>query len=63
MNRILSSAIVMTLLSISLCAQTSPDAAELTKLVKDFLDGASRNDAAMHDRFCRGLMMPAPRSM
>jgi len=51
MNRILSSAIVMTLLSISLCAQTSPDAAELTKLVKDFLDGASRNDAAMHDRF------------
>ena len=51
MNRILSSAIVMTLLSISLGAQTSPDAAELTKLVKDFLDGASRNDAAMHDRF------------
>jgi len=51
MKRILSSAIVTTLLSISLCAQTSPDAAELTKLVKDFLDGASRNDAAMHDRF------------
>jgi len=51
MKRILSSAIVMMLLSISLCAQTSPDAAELTNLVKDFLDGASRNDAAMHDRF------------
>jgi uncharacterized protein DUF4440 len=51
MNRILSSAIVMMTLSISLCAQTAPDAAELTKLVKDFLDGASRNDAAMHDRF------------
>ena len=51
MKRILSSAIVTTLLSISLCAQTSPDAAELTNLVKDFLDGASRNDAAMHDRF------------
>ena len=51
MKRILSSAIVMMTLSISLCAQTAPDAAELTKLVKDFLDGASRNDAAMHDRF------------
>jgi hypothetical protein len=51
MKHILSSAIVMMLLSISLYAQSSPDAAELTKLVKDFLDGASRNDAAMHDRF------------
>ena len=51
MTRILSSAIVMMTLSIGLCAQTSPDAAELTKLVKDFLDGASRNDAGMHDRF------------
>ena len=29
----------------------APAAAELTKLLKDFLDGASRNDAAMHDRF------------
>jgi ketosteroid isomerase-like protein len=27
------------------------DAPELTKLLKDFLAGASRNDAAMHDRF------------
>jgi Domain of unknown function (DUF4440) len=32
-------------------AQTAPDAAELTRLVKEFLDGASRNDAAVHDRF------------
>lgn len=30
---------------------TAPDAAELTKLLKDFLAGASRNDVAMHDRF------------
>ncbi len=29
----------------------APDAAELTKLLQDFLAGASRNDAAMHDRF------------
>ena len=30
---------------------TAPDAAELTKLLNDFLDGASKNSAAMHDRF------------
>lgn len=30
---------------------SSPDAAELTTLLKDFLAGASRNDIAMHDRF------------
>lgn len=29
----------------------APDGAELTKLLKDFLDGAGRNDIAMHDRF------------
>lgn len=29
----------------------APDAAELTKLLKDFLAGASRDDAAIHDRF------------
>ena len=29
----------------------APDAVELTKLLKDFLAGASRNDAATHDRF------------
>lgn len=32
-------------------AQTAPDAAELTKLLNDFLAGASRSDPAMHDRF------------
>lgn len=31
--------------------QTARDGAELTKLLNDFLAGASRNDAAMHDRF------------
>jgi ketosteroid isomerase-like protein len=38
------------MLTLGLHAQT-PDAAELTKLLKEFLDGASRNDAATHDRF------------
>lgn len=35
----------------NLQAQTAPAAAELTKLLNDFLAGASRNDAAMHERF------------
>ena len=51
MKRILSSAIVLLTLALGLNAQTAPDANELTKLLKDFLDGASRNDAAVHDRF------------
>ncbi|HSK62469.1 MAG TPA: nuclear transport factor 2 family protein, partial [Pyrinomonadaceae bacterium] len=32
-------------------AQVAPDAAELTKLLHDFLAGASRNDPAVHERF------------
>ncbi len=31
--------------------QAAPDSAELTQLLKDFLAGASRDDAGMHDRF------------
>src|SRR5262245_33151200 len=51
MNRILSPLIVALMLTLNLQAQTAPDADELTKLLKEFLAGASRNDAAMHDRF------------
>lgn len=32
-------------------AQPAPDAPELTRLLNQFLDGAGRNDAAMHERF------------
>lgn len=32
-------------------ADTAPDAAELKALLEYFLDGASRNDIAAHDRF------------
>ncbi len=32
-------------------AQTAPDAAELTRLLNEFLAGASRSDPAVHDRF------------
>jgi Domain of unknown function (DUF4440) len=51
MKRILSTVIVMLMMGPGLHAQTAPDAAALTSLLKEFLDGASRNDAAMHDRF------------
>lgn len=49
MTRILSSLLVT--LALGVHAQVASDAPELTKLLKDFLAGASRNDAAMHDRF------------
>ena len=51
MKRILLSSILLLSLGFGLRAQTAPDAAELTKLLQDFLAGASKNDIAMHDRF------------
>ena len=51
MKAILSPAIAILMLCSVLHGQTAPDAAELTVLLKSFLDGASRNDVAMHDRF------------
>jgi len=51
MKRLLLSSIILLVLSAVLPAQTAPDAAELTKLLQDFLAGAGRNDAAMHERF------------
>ncbi len=32
-------------------AQSAPDAAELTKMLNEFLAGAGKNDAAIHERF------------
>jgi hypothetical protein len=43
--------IVALMLALNLQAQTAPDADELTRLLKEFLAGASRNDPATHDRF------------
>lgn len=51
MKRILLTAMVLLPLASGLRAQTSPEAPELTKLLQDFLAGAGRNDAAMHERF------------
>jgi ketosteroid isomerase-like protein len=50
-KRFLLSAILLLSISSELRAQTAPDAAELTKLLQDFLAGAGKNDVAMHDRF------------
>jgi ketosteroid isomerase-like protein len=51
MKRFFVSALLLLSLTPGLRAQTAPDAAELTQLLKDFLAGAGRNDAAMHERF------------
>jgi ketosteroid isomerase-like protein len=51
MKRILPLHIVLLSVAGGLRAQTAPDATDLTKLLQDFLAGASRNDLAMHDRF------------
>jgi ketosteroid isomerase-like protein len=51
MKRVSFSLILVLLVTSGVFAQTAPDAAELTKLLNDFLAGASRNDAAVHDRF------------
>jgi ketosteroid isomerase-like protein len=50
-QRLLLSAIVLLSICCGARAQTAPDAPELTKLLRDFLAGASRNDLAAHERF------------
>jgi hypothetical protein len=52
MKRLMASFVLIVGLAFGVSAQsTAPDAAELTKLLQDFLAGASHNDVAMHDRF------------
>ena len=53
MHRFFVSGIMLLLVAVGAIAQTAPakDAGELTKLLNEFLAGASRNDAAVHDRF------------
>lgn len=51
MNKAVLTAICVLLTASSVLAQTAPDAVELTKLLNDFLAGASRNDPAIHERF------------
>ena len=51
MRRALPVAVVLWALAAGLRAQTAPDAAQLAALLEEFLAGASRNDAAVHERF------------
>jgi len=51
MKRLLMVLIALVALADKAAAQTAPDAAELTRLLKEFLAGAGRNDAAVHERF------------
>lgn len=51
MKRYLSIFVVVLAATFSVKAQTAPDAVELTRLLNEFLVGAGKNDAAVHDRF------------
>lgn len=51
MKKIFLLAVFVLINSMSVFSQTAPDAAELTKMLNEFLVGAGRNDAAIHDRF------------
>lgn len=51
MNKTPLIAIVVLIAACSTFAQTAADAAELTRLLNEFLAGASRGDAAVHERF------------
>lgn len=51
MKQIVLAIILLLAGGVSFHAQSAPDAAELTRLLNEFLAGAGRNDAAVHDRF------------
>jgi ketosteroid isomerase-like protein len=55
MKLVISLAVLTMIWVLAANAQTAPpsakDAGELTRLLQEFLAGASRNDAAVHDRF------------
>ena len=51
MKRIFLSVVIFLTTAVSLHAQAASDEVKLTALLNEFLAGASRNDAAVHDRF------------
>lgn len=51
MKRSLSIFALVLATAFSIHAQAAPDAPELTRMLNEFLAGAGRNDAAVHDRF------------
>src|SRR5829696_6843139 len=51
MKRFLVISLVLFAAATAARSQNAPDAAELTRLLNEFLAGAGKNDAAVHDRF------------
>lgn len=51
MKRLLIFSLLLLTIGCNVRAQTAPDAAELTKLLHEFLAGATKNDITMHERF------------
>jgi hypothetical protein len=51
MKHLVVACAIVLLSGIAALAQTTPDAAVLTKMLDDFLAGASKNDPAAHERF------------
>ncbi len=51
MKRYLLSLVIFLAAAVCVNAQTAPDAPGLTRLLNEFLAGAGRNDAAVHNRF------------
>jgi hypothetical protein len=50
-NRLSTIVLLLVSLACVSSAQTAKDASELTRLLNEFLAGASRNDAVVHERF------------
>jgi ketosteroid isomerase-like protein len=50
-KQVVSLIILLVITACATVAQTAPDSAELTRLLNEFLAGASRNDVAVHERF------------
>ncbi len=51
MKRCISTFILFLAAALSINAQVGSDKAEITRLLNEFLSGAGRNDAEVHDRF------------
>jgi hypothetical protein len=52
MKQLIGSLVLSLLAALAATAQqAAPDAAELTRLLNEFLAGAGKNDVAVHDRF------------
>ena len=51
MKIVILTLVVLIFSAASSYGQAAPDAGELTRMLNEFLAGAGRNDAAVHDRF------------